>query len=294
MTARERGFLLLSSKLGNPDRKCLTQAQLRTLAACVRTAPRLGDGTVSCGALMEMGVSRELAQRTAELLDQEEMLSHYLRRAAGAGCVPITRGTRRYPPVVRERLGEDSPGCIWAKGPCELLDTPMVALVGSRDIRPENRQFAQEAGRQCAEQGFTLVSGNARGADQAAQAACIQAGGQVICVVADSLEAYAPDARILYLSEDSFDLPFSCARALSRNRIIHALGTRTLVAQCAMEQGGTWDGTARNLRFGWSPVYCFADGSAAAEELVQMGAEPIAMAALEDLAGLPAPNPRLF
>ena len=162
----------------------------------------------------------------------------------------------------------------------------MISLVGSRDLRGINRAFAEAVGCEAARQGIALVSGNARGADRTAQEACLAAGGKVICVVADELEKYPLEKNTLYLSEDSFDLPFSSQRALSRNRVIHTLGYLTIVAQCSMGTGGTWDGTTRNLRNGWSPVYCFSDGSAAGEELRQLGATLISKEQLTDLSGL--------
>jgi hypothetical protein len=69
--------------------------------------------------------------------------------------------------------------------------------------------------------------------------------------------------------------------------VIHALGDKVLVAQATLQSGGTWDGTARNLRFGWSPVYCYNDGSEAAQTLAQMGAELITMEQLGDFEALP-------
>ena len=42
--------------------------------------------------------------------------------------------------------------------------------------------------------------------------------------------------------------------------------------RCAEESGGTWDGTVKNLRAGWSSVYCFRDGSPASARLADMGA----------------------
>jgi len=54
--------------------------------------------------------------------------------------------------------------------------------------------------------------------------------------------------------------------------VIHCLAQRTFVAQSALGKGGTWDGTVKNLRNNWSPVFCYRDGSAAMEELLQMGA----------------------
>jgi len=101
--------------------------------------------------------------------------------------------------------------------------------------------------------------------------------------LADDLSQHKERKGLLYLSEDSFDIPFSPQRALSRNRVIHGLPVLTLVAQCSFKTGGTWDGTVRNLRGGWSKVCCFDDGSEASILLEQMGAERITMEQLQDL-----------
>ena len=108
----------------------------------------------------------------------------------------------------------------------------------------------------------------------------------MICVIADALQNYQQHERILYLSEDSFDLPFMAPRALSRNRVIHALGAVTFVAQCSFHVGGTWDGTVKNLTQMWSPVFCFDDGTAAIGELIRLGAEPVGLEKLSDFSAL--------
>ena len=113
-------------------------------------------------------------------------------------------------------------------------------------------------------------------------------------MVADQLDRHYPREGMLYLSEDSFDLEFSAHRALSRNRLIHSLGTATLVAQTRLKQGGTWDGSVKNLRFGWSPLYCYDDGSAGSRMLAQMGASLIQMEQLENLASLCPGQTRLY
>jgi len=169
----------------------------------------------------------------------------------------------------------------------------MVALVGSRDIGPENKAFAAEMGRRAALQGYTLVSGNARGADRTAQSACLKAGGRVVSVVADSLAEKPLQERVLYLSEEDFDGEFSAQRALRRNRVIHALGEKNFVAQVNAGFGGTWDGTVKNLRNAWSPVFCFDDGSEGAAQLSQMGAVMIGMKDLQDIRAL-APGQKSF
>lgn len=292
MTPREEGFLLLTSNLGDPNRRALTVAQARTLAQRVAAAPRIAeDRHLESRDLTAMGYSLEMAEHIVALLEDGVLLEHYLRRGQRLGCHPISRVGEEYPQTIHNRLGLDAPGCLWSRGDLELLQKPAVALVGSRELGQENLDFAKEVGRQAARQGFVLVSGNARGADRAAQDSCLENGGEVIAVVADELEKYGPREHILYLSEDGFDLPFSSQRALSRNRLIHCMGLQTFVAQCGYQRGGTWDGTVKNLRFGWSPVCCFKDGSAASELLQDMGAEGINLADLHDFVAL---KPRYF
>lgn len=281
------GFLLLSSHLGDPQRKVLTVAQLRTLAARVQQMKLSDpDRELSTKDLILLGYDRGSAERILCLLDNTDQLRWYLSKGQRQGIRPITRISPEYPGVLKKTLGLDSPGCLWTKGDISILEAPAVSLVGSRDLCPANREFAYEAGRQAALQGYTLVSGNARGADQTAQQACLDAGGKVISIVADRLDSHPYRENVLYLSEDGFDLDFSTPRALSRNRVIHALGSLTLVAQCALETGGTWDGTTKNLRHGWSRVCCMDDGSAAARELECRGAQRIGMQQLSDLSDL--------
>lgn len=288
MTGPEKGFALLTSHLGNPDRKVLTTAQFRTLANRVRQAAFSGeDRELTMEDLSALGYGKDFAARVLELLSEEDLLKRYISRGNRLGCTPLTRVTEAYPALLRQRLGLDAPGILWAKGNPELLNTPAIALVGSRDLNPENRGFAEAVGSYAARQGLTLVSGNARGADRTAQDACLAAGGRVISIVADELGKTSPGENMLFLSEEDYDSPFTAQRALSRNRCIHALGRLVFVAQSGYRKGGTWDGTARNLQFGWSPVACFRDGSGASRELEQMGAYLITAEDLEDFSGLP-------
>lgn len=295
MTPRERGFLLLTSHLGNPQRPVLTAPQLRILAQRVQSLPQpREDRDLNQADLTRLGYGETLAGRILALMEDEALLERYLQRGKRASCQPITRVSPAYPGILRHRLGLEAPGCLWAKGDVSILATPAISLVGSRELQEPNRAFAQAVGYQAARQGLTLVSGNARGADRVAQESCLAAGGRVISIVADELEKQPLRENLLYLSEDSFDESFSPNRALSRNRCIHALGRMTFVAQATFGKGGTWDGTVKNLRFGWSPVACFDDGSPAMESLEQMGAFLIEPSVLEDLNDFSQPEITLF
>ncbi len=291
----EYGFLLLTSHLGNPGRKPLSVAQFRELAnRCEEMDFREASREIMPEDFVSVGYGKQFAAHMVSLLQEEEQLQWYLSKAEKQGIIPITRATKAYPLILRKRLGIDAPGILWAKGDLSLLETPAVSLVGSRELRQENRDFAAEMGLQAAKQGLTLVSGNARGADKTAQNACLQAGGAIISVVADALTEHSEKENVLYLCEDSFDFGFTAQRALSRNRVIHALGRITFVAQSDLRKGGTWDGTAKNLRQGLSPVICFRDGSPAAEELERLGAYGISREDLRDFCALQREQTTLF
>ena len=161
------------------------------------------------------------------------------------------------------------------KGDLSLLERPSVAVVGSRQLAPENEAFAKAAGRQSAAEGLVLVSGNAIGADQTAQNACLDAGGSCVVFVADRLMDHSPRDRVLYLSEHGYDLPFTAPRALHRNGLIHAQGDRTIAVQCTFGKGGTWEGCLDNLRHGWSDLFVFDDGTPGTCALMEQGATGI-------------------
>lgn len=287
MNPKEQGFLLLTSHLGDPARRVLTVAQLRTLAVRMQSVQKpQTDGELTADDLRAIGYDRESAERIVRLMNDNLLLERYLQRGVRQDCAPVARISADYPDRLWKQLGLDCPGCLWAKGDVDILRLPAVALVGSRELEEKHRAFAVEVGKQAALQGYALISGNARGADRTAQEACLSFGGRVISVVADELQKQPLQRNVLYLSEDGFDLPFTSQRALSRNRIIHALAQKAFVARCSLGKGGTWDGTVKNLRHNWSSVFCYDDGSAACRELEQMGAVMIETDDLRDLTAI--------
>lgn len=295
MSPGEQGFLLLTSHLGDPERKPLTIAQFRELTLRARQMEKKSeDRELREEDLVAIGCGREFAQRVLCLLSRKDQLQWYLEKGRSQGCIPVTRLNPAYPGRVRTTLALEAPGVLWAKGDLSLLEQPKLSLVGSRDLRPENRCFAQEVGMLAARQGIVLVSGNARGADTVAQESCLRSGGKVISVVADALRKLPEREGVLYLSEEGYDLTFSPQRAISRNRVIHTMSPWTVVAQCTLNKGGTWDGTVKNLKHGWSDVFCFRDGSAACRELSQWGAIPVSVAELPKALFSGSGNPCLF
>ena len=278
----EQGLLLLSCTLPGDKERPMTQAQLRQLGRQVRAAASALAGSgrpVTEQTLEALGCSRQESRQILALLDRQEALRQYLSRGDALGIQMVSRLSDAYPARLREKLGEASPAALFYLGDPALWNRPSLAVVGSRKIRQENGAFARKLGRLAAETGYVLVSGGAEGADSLALNACLEAGGCGICVLPDSLERrkgeFPVTDRLLLCSADGYDLPFSTARAYGRNRLIHCLGERTVAVQTGWKAGGTWAGCEENLRRGFSPVFCYQDGSPGAVELIQRGAWPV-------------------
>ena len=255
------GYLLLCSKLGQQGRKPLSHKEFHKFLSL--------DTDLRSAALHP-----QCPKALPGLIADHPLMQQYARRRP-EDIIALILPDSRYPKIVKDRLGSEAPGLLWCKGNLSLLERPAISVVGSRDPGPAAVEFTRRVGQMAARQGFVLVSGNAGGTDTLAQNACLEAGGYVISVVADSLLDKQAHDHILYLSEDDYDQRFSGPRALSRNQVIHAMGQRTYVSQSGWGRGGTYSGTYRNLKNRWSPVFMHSDGSTAATEFAAMGANLI-------------------
>ena len=269
MRSAEEGLLLLRCRLGQAVRP-LGETEYRQLVTLLRQAKAAGaQGQITEELLRAYGVEKSLRVRALTLLHRRETLRSYLEAAPEIRV--LTRLGEDFPQRLRA-LGADCPPALFCKGELSLLSTRCVSLVGSRRLYAQGSAFAAHIGRLAAKEGFTLVSGGAVGADSIAQEACLHAGGSVICFVPDSLMRYPMRKNLLFCSDEGYELAFSSARALRRNRYIHALGEKTFVAQCPQCRGGTWSGTRENLRRGLSEVYALRDDSEGIAALGMLGA----------------------
>ena len=266
---------MLTGRLGDPHMETLTARQFHTLRRRMAEAaldPGLRNQELDVSHVRKLGLPQGMAEQVLRLLGREEQLERYLLAADRQEIFPLTRLDAYYPQKLEKLLGDSAPPALYCRGDITLLSTKCISLVGSRRLEEEGRAFAREIGRLCAKEGHTLVSGGAVGADREAQEACLAHGGRVIVFTPDSLLNHPMTENVLYCSEEGFDEAFSAQRALSRNRLIHAMGERTFVARCTPGKGGTWHGTAENLRNGYSPVCVYDDGSPGVKALCTLGA----------------------
>ena len=274
MNVLEEGVLLLCCRLGDETARPLTMAQYRELGQRVSAAALTEDSLrdLTTKDLLQLGYDQIRAETIVALMNRQTQLERYLRQGAEKNIYPVTRLSCSYPSRFIRKQAQSRPTTLFTMGHTALWEQPAIAVIGSRQLQEENEAVAKAAGRLAAEEGFVLVSGGARGADIAAQRACLDAGGSCVIFAADSLEKQTPHERILYVSADGYDIPFSAGRALSRNRLIHTLGDKTIAVQCSNGKGGTWQGCVDNLKHGWSELFIFDDGSEGAAALMQRGA----------------------
>lgn len=256
----------------------LSLAQARELSRRARAAG-IGEEDpfrdVTVKDVRRLGYSEYEAGHIVSLLGRERQLDGYLLAAEKADVAVITRLDARFPQRLREQLGARCPAALFCRGDLRLLQRPCISVVGSRHLASPGAQFAAQAGRLAAREGFTLCSGDAMGADRTAQEACLRGGGSVLIFPATELVYCPARENVLYAAEGGFELGFSAQRALGRNRFIHAMGEKTLVAQTGFGKGGTWNGSLDNLQHEYSPLFVFDDGSEGARALCARGATPV-------------------
>ncbi len=283
MNELERGVMLLCCNfLSQEGIRPLTVPQFRELGRRVQSR-RLGREDalrqLEQRDIEDLGYDPMQSRRIFELISREKDLGRYLLGAKRLGLEAVTRVSSQYPARLRQTLGGGCPAVLFFAGNLKLLQTKMISLVGSRKIRHNNAKFAEKVGILAAKEGYTLVSGGAEGADTIAQEACLDAGGAVITVVPDQMTRHLKEltgtGQVLLLSEESYDAPFTPARAYGRNRVIHCLGEKTFVAQTADQVGGTWSGTLQNLKHHWSDVFIYDDQTPGAKGLIGWGATGI-------------------
>ncbi|MBN2739912.1 MAG: DNA-processing protein DprA [Rhodobacteraceae bacterium] len=160
-----------------------------------------------------------------------------------AGARLICFGTPAYP---CDLAGiEDAPPVLWALGRLELLQSPMVAMVGARNASSLGLRMARRLAEGLGEAGITVVSGLARGIDTAAHTAALPTG--TIAVQAGGIEVIYPQENTkladqiaeqgLRLSENPPGTQPQARHFPQRNRIISGLASGVVVVEAATKSG---------------------------------------------------------
>ncbi len=234
----------------------------------------------------EHGLPEKLADRVFWLTQRSIALAFALDHLEQSGIRTLTVFDEHYPRQWPNRLGAKAPPLVHAAGAVEMLDTPGLGVVGSRDVSEAGAAAAREVARVAARRGLPLVSGGARGVDQLAMDAAFEAGGAVVGILAESLsrKLKRPDVRRAVYDDSAVmctpynpDAPFSAGNAMGRNKLIYAHAALTVVVASDHGAGGTWSGAAEAIKHGYGPVAVWrGDGEGPGNEpLQQLGAIPV-------------------
>jgi predicted Rossmann fold nucleotide-binding protein DprA/Smf involved in DNA uptake len=229
--------------------------------------------------------SSELTERIAQRMASATSLAFELERLEQSGLAVLSALDDGYPAGLRNRLGSTAPPILHAVGNLDLLAQDGVGVVGSRNADAEALGVAASVAREAAGRGLPVVSGGARGIDQASMTAALDAGGSAVGVLADSLARQATkpqvrrailEGRLCLCTPYKPSAGFSVANAMGRNRLIYALSAVALVVASDSGQGGTWEGAAEAIRARLTDVVIWEGAGAGPGNLalVALGGRP--------------------
>jgi DNA processing protein len=182
------------------------------------------------------------ADRAARICSEEDARAEFLA-SQQLGVSLLAPGEAGYPP--RLATLDDAPPLLGMRGALEVSMRPMIAVVGSRNASGAGLKFASQLARDLGEAGFIIVSGLARGIDQAAHRATVQSG--TVAVLAGGHDKiYPPEhedllAAIIKAGAAISEMPLGhVPRARDfprRNRLISGCALGVVVVEAAHRSG---------------------------------------------------------
>ncbi len=152
-------------------------------------------------------------------------------------------GEAAYPALLAQ-IGNPAPALI-CQGRLDLLEKPVVAIVGARNASAAACRFAKDLANGLSAQGVSVVSGLARGIDTAAHEGSLAAG--TVAVNAGGIDVYYPPENEplqrsiadhgLLLAEQPPGTEPRARHFPYRNRIIAGLARGTVVVEAAPKSG---------------------------------------------------------
>ncbi|PAX52257.1 DNA-processing protein DprA [Brunnivagina elsteri] len=257
-----QAILLLCASFGQNRQ---TEPQPLTLSEYNLFADWLLENQMRPANLLEATAKEQLQQitnkklnpdRLLALLKRGAMLSLAVEKWTNQGLWVMGRSDRNYPKRLKQRLRHSAPAILYGVGNLELLSLGGLAIVGSRDIDEDGLSYTQRVTQTSAEQAIQVISGGARGVDQAAMLGVLEAGGTSVGVLADSLtkagvnskyRSSIKEGRLTLVSSYDPDAGFNTGNAMGRNKYIYALADYALVVNSTVNQGGTWAGAVEAL-----------------------------------------------
>jgi DNA processing protein len=167
-----------------------------------------------------------------------------VRVPARADVLVLAPGAPSWP--ARLDTIEGPPERLWVRGRVErLVHVPLVAVVGTRAPTPYGELQAARFARALVAAGVGIVSGLARGVDEAAHRAALEAGGTTVAVLGCGVDRPWPVGELAervasegaLVSELAPGTPPRRHHFPRRNRLISGLAEAVLVVEAAFASG---------------------------------------------------------
>ena len=165
-----------------------------------------------------------------QLLQRGFLLAQALERWSARAIWAVTRPDDDYPNRLWKKMRGKAPPVLYGCGDRDALDGGGLAVVGSRNVNEELIAYTERVGQLAAEAKVQIVSGGARGVDQAAMRGSLEAGGRAIGVLGNNLERAAldrgnreplMDGRLVLVSSFDPAVRFRGWQAMERNKALH-------------------------------------------------------------------------
>lgn len=227
--------------------------------------------------------SKITSDRIQTLLNRGSSLAMAMEKWTRSGLWVLTRSDSDYPKRLKARLGNDAPPVFFGCGNRNLLNQGGIAVIGSRKTSDADLQFSRDLGAKSANDGRSVVSGGAKGVDEAAMLGALESEGTAIGVLANDLLRAATSAKyrkylmannLVLLSPFYPEAGFNAGNAMQRNKYIYCLSDSAIAVHSGTS-GGTWNGVIENLKHDWVPMWVKPtdDPEAGNPALVQKGAK---------------------
>ncbi len=263
-----------------------------TLSEYNKLARRLSEAGSQPADLLSTGLDKILSDwqsgfdcsRIDRLLERGFLLSQAIEQWQARAIWTVSRADDAYPERLKERLGTKAPAVLYGCGDASLLENGGLAVVGSRHVSEEVIEYTQNIGSLAAESSCAIISGAAKGIDQAAMYGALRKWGTASGVLTGDLEREALnrehrdmllEGRLVLISPFDPKAGFHAGNAMQRNKLIYALADAGLVVESDHNKGGTWTGAVEQLdKLKLVPVYVRSGGetSAGLEALRRKGA----------------------
>jgi predicted Rossmann fold nucleotide-binding protein DprA/Smf involved in DNA uptake len=227
---------------------------------------------IDCLQLLEGYTDKSISlERIDALLKRGTAMAVALEKWSRANVWVISRADHEYPERLKKKLGHNSPPILYGCGNKALLNSGGVGVVGSRNVSAEDLAYTKDLGAKAANTGFSVVSGGAKGVDQAAMLAALEVEGTVIGILADSLlrasssrqyRQHLVNNNLVLITPFYPEAGFNAGNAMQRNKYIYCLSDATVVVHSGNPEfgkngkgGGTWTGALENIKKAWVPLW---------------------------------------